>query len=137
MKKNIYLILGIVIVIAGIYFYTQQTNPNPSPASTSSAQLETFSVEQKITYSGIKPDETLQNVTIRNSQTALDTLQSTKTIETKDSSFGKFVESIDGVKGDDKNFWAFYVNGAQSQVGASSYQLKPNDKVEWKYEKIQ
>lgn len=50
---------------------------------------------------------------------------------------GWFVEAINGVKNNSfKNiFWFFYVNGQSSNVGISSYVLKPNDVISWKYEK--
>jgi hypothetical protein len=68
---------------------------------------------------------------------ALTLLQSTHKVETKDyGSTGKFVLSIDGVTPDSKHFWEFFVNGKSSNVGASSYMLKPDDKLEWKLSAI-
>lgn len=68
---------------------------------------------------------------------ALEILKSNYSIETKTfSGIGDYVVSIDGVKEDSKHFWALYVNGKQSQVGASDYKLKDGDKVEWKFEEI-
>lgn len=52
------------------------------------------------------------------------------------SGIGEMVLSIDGIKPDSRHFWAFYVNGKSSNVGASSYKLQPNDKIEWKLEEI-
>ena len=70
-------------------------------------------------------------------QTALEVLDATHQITTQDyGSMGKFVLSIDGVAPDNKHFWAFYVNGKQSNVGASFYKLLANDKIEWKLEAI-
>lgn len=74
---------------------------------------------------------------IANAKTALDLLKSSHTVKTKVyAGIGEFVESIDGVKPDSKHFWAFYVNGVSSNVGASSYNLKNNDKIEWKLSAI-
>ena len=71
-------------------------------------------------------------------KTALDLLRSGHTIETKTfSGVGEYVTSIDGKKEDTgKNFWALYVNGVQSQVGASDYKPKDKDKIVWKLEEI-
>ena len=70
-------------------------------------------------------------------KTALQGLKDLYTVQTKEYlGIGEFVESISGIKPDSKHFWAFYVNGQQSQVGASSYQMKSGDKIEWKLEEI-
>lgn len=73
-----------------------------------------------------------------NGRTALEILKEKYTVQTKEfSGIGEYVISIDGKKEDTgKNFWAFYVNGEQAQVGASSYQTKNGDKIEWKLELI-
>ena len=46
---------------------------------------------------------------------------------------GKFIEEINGVKNDKKN-WIYYVNGEKANIGISNYQIKPGDVVSWKYE---
>ncbi len=48
---------------------------------------------------------------------------------------GALVESIGNVKNDFGNnkWWQYWVNGEYANVGASSFQLKNNDSVEWKY----
>ncbi|WP_162616381.1 DUF4430 domain-containing protein [Xylanimonas allomyrinae] len=47
-----------------------------------------------------------------------------------------FVTTIGGRASDQsKNeFWAFYVNGEQAQVGAGSYVMKDGDEITWKLE---
>ena len=78
--------------------------------------------------------ETLE---LKAGQTALDLLKASHTIETKTfSGIGEYVTTIDGKKEDSKHFWALYVNGKQSQVGASDYKVKAGDKIEWKFEEI-
>ncbi|MCX6797512.1 MAG: DUF4430 domain-containing protein, partial [Candidatus Doudnabacteria bacterium] len=59
-------------------------------------------------------------------KTALQILKDKYQVDTKEyQGLGEFVTSISGIKAEDgKNFWAFYVNGKQAQVGASSYQTK-------------
>jgi len=48
---------------------------------------------------------------------------------------GFFIEEINGVKNDPAGAnWFYYVDGKLAPVGASSYKLKNNDLVEWKYE---
>ncbi len=69
--------------------------------------------------------------------TALVLLKQKYQVETKEfSGLGEFVQSINGQQAGSDNFWAMYVNGALSQVGASQYITKSNDTIEWKLEKI-
>lgn len=69
-------------------------------------------------------------------QNAFELLKAATKIEYKEYDFGVFVESINGVKGNDKFFWAFYVNGEQALAGADKTILQKGDKVEWRYEEI-
>ena len=48
---------------------------------------------------------------------------------------GFFVEEINRKKSADGYYWILLVNGVKSELGASSAQLAPGDRVEWKYEK--
>jgi hypothetical protein len=56
---------------------------------------------------------------------------------TKGEGANAFVTTIQGYEADEakKEFWAFYVNGKQSDVGAGAYATKPGDQIEWKIEK--
>ncbi|NCO12428.1 DUF4430 domain-containing protein [Candidatus Pacearchaeota archaeon] len=69
-------------------------------------------------------------------QNAFELLKDVAKIDYKEYDFGVFVESINGVKGDDKHFWAFYLNGEQAKTGADQTILQKGDKVEWRYEEI-
>ena len=48
---------------------------------------------------------------------------------------GKFIETINGIKGDGDQNWIYYVNGKKALVGVSNYKIKSGDIVSWKYEK--
>ena len=66
---------------------------------------------------------------------ALELLEQEVTIVTKDSSYGPYVDTINGTPGGtDGKYWAFYVNGQLSQVGAADYVTKAGDSIEWKFE---
>lgn len=50
------------------------------------------------------------------------------------SGLGSLVTNIGGKEnGVTDEYWQFWVNGNYSQVGASSYIVKPNDVIEWKF----
>jgi hypothetical protein len=74
----------------------------------------------------------------KDGKTAMQLLEKKHKVETKDyGEMGKFVISIDGVKATDgENFWAFFVNGQMATEGASTYQTKTGDKIEWKLEAV-
>lgn len=62
---------------------------------------------------------------------ALELLQASHQV---DVSSAGFVNAIDGVKPGDHQFWAFYVNDQQAQVGAKDYQTTGHDNIGWKLE---
>lgn len=71
-------------------------------------------------------------------KTALQLLKERYQVQTKMfAGAGEYVESISGVQPDSKHFWAFYVNGQSSMVGASEYQTKSSDRIEWRMEEIE
>ncbi len=65
-------------------------------------------------------------------QTALALLKQHANVQTKHYSFGDMVTNIDGTPGTGPKYWTLYVNGKQSQVGASAYVTKNTDTVTWK-----
>lgn len=76
------------------------------------------------------------NITFDNGTTALDLLKKTTDAKTEGVGKNAFVTQIDRVEADKevRQFWAFYVNGKQAEVGAGSYVLKDKDIIEWKLE---
>lgn len=67
-------------------------------------------------------------------QTAFELLKDNAEIEYQQYDFGVMVEGINGLKSDDQNYWALYINNNYSQVGADQVKLKAGDKVMWRYE---
>jgi hypothetical protein len=68
-------------------------------------------------------------------KTALELLKQKATVVTKDSSYGPYVDSVNGVKGGEGGkYWTFYINGKMAQVGGNAYDTKGGDKIEWKFE---
>ncbi len=49
------------------------------------------------------------------------------------SGLGYFIDSINGIKNGNGNYWAFYINGKYATVGVSSYQLSGGDNIKWRY----
>lgn len=126
MKKVLLFILILFFAVGGsVFFYNKYFSLKPQNNAT---QLS-YNVFQSI-----------GNVTTAhkttNKQTALILLQKTNNTIIKGEGTNAFVQSINGVMANPaKNqFWAFYINGKAATVGAGSYYLQPNDKIEWKIE---
>ena len=90
---------------------TKQVNSN-----TANTNVATTGV---VTYAG------------QDGKNALELLQQKHSV---DVSAQGFVNAIDGRKPGDHEFWAFYVNGKQAEVGAKEYASKSSDAIEWKLE---
>lgn len=57
------------------------------------------------------------------------------TLKTKVYDFGTFVESVGNYPSGQDKTWIYYVNQKPGDIASDKYILKPDDKVEWKYEK--
>lgn len=127
-NKTLFTTLGIVLVVGVGVMLLPRMQTTQAPEVTS-IQQETISVRQ-----------TINNKTETESQkkgsTALELLQNTAEVKMKGEGENAFVTAINGVEASEskKQFWAFYVNGKQAEVGAGTYQLKEGDAIEWKLE---
>ena len=116
-RQNLLLSVALTALLLGAGCAQQATtssdtkNATPSNAPTAPAPT--------ITYSG------------QDGKNALVLLQAHHQV---DASSQGFVNVIDGIKPSDHQFWAFYVNGKQAEVGAKDYQTKNGDAIEWKLE---
>lgn len=118
-KTSLYVIAGLLIVF-GAYLLSPLPAKNAQNATTASQ-----SQSNEISYMGVE------------GKNAMDLLKASHQVETKHYDFGDMVQSIDGIAPASDQFWAFYVNGQASQVGADAYQTKASDTISWKLDKIQ
>jgi hypothetical protein len=66
---------------------------------------------------------------------ALELLKSHVHVSTRQSSYGEYVDTIDGRQsGEDGKYWALYVNGKSSPIAAGNYVTRDGDALEWKLE---
>ncbi len=117
-RTETFIIVVIIAMFGVIYAFTQQPVKVPVTESSSLVRIEV------VEYKGL------------DGKTAMEILKSTHQVDVKSFSFGEMVETIDGVKPDDKHFWAMYVNGAFSQVGADQYVTKNSDIIKWQIDEI-
>lgn len=79
--------------------------------------------------------ENVVSFTAEPGKTVLDQLKTKATVEVKESSFGPYVDSINGkVGGTDNKYWSFYIDGQLAQVGAAEYTTTGGELIEWKFE---
>ena len=117
------MVAGIILVFWGAYFYSQQKNI-PAPDL-----IQNNRVELPLSFTATK-ETTVYDF--------MDELRSEEKINFTEKNYagmGKFIETINGVKGNGDQNWIYYVNGQKAQVGVSNYKIKPGDVVSWKYEK--
>jgi hypothetical protein len=119
MKKNIFFIVVLLLLFIGIgsFSYIQQSKQ----AVTVFQPTTIPSPKQQNTFS-YKGEAGKDALTLLKSQTKVE----------QDKS--GLVVSIAGRKADNakKEFWAFFVNGKEAEVGPASYQTKKSDKIDWK-----
>lgn len=135
MKKYFFLI-SLFVVVVSLFFILpllKKNGNNHLPAQEK--PLSKIVVFQKITTGSLSTD--FIKYTINQTTTAWQLLKQTNQIKTQGEESMVFVIEINGVAANQKNreYWAFYINEKLAAVGAGSYQLKNNDKIEWKIEK--
>ncbi|MEK6972912.1 MAG: DUF4430 domain-containing protein [archaeon] len=77
-----------------------------------------------------------QNISVQKGKTALQALQETALVETKEYSFGKFITGISGINSTSSEYWSFYINGEYAQVGADSYVIESPVELTFKLESL-
>ena len=93
------------------------------PAQHSASQQQPPERSDVVSYKGV------------NDKTALELLKEVAQVETKDSSYGVYVDTINGIKGGtDGKYWTFYVNGSMATTGADAYKTKDGEVIEWKFQ---
>ncbi|MBI2621436.1 MAG: DUF4430 domain-containing protein [Candidatus Levybacteria bacterium] len=120
-RAKIYLLAAVVFILIfnvffGLFLMQRNTKPESEIKPTVAIQNNIFS------YKG------------EDGKDALTILK--EKIRVEESSSG-LVISINNRKAeeDNKEFWAFYVNGKMAEVGPSDYQTKDGDLIEWKIQK--
>ncbi len=127
-NKTLFTVLGIVLLLGVGVMLLPKIQTTQAPEVTS-IQEKVISVKQTI-------NNKTETVSQKKEATALELLQSTAKVKMKGEGENAFVTVINGIEASEskKQFWAFYVNGKQAEVGAGSYILQDGDKIEWKLE---
>lgn len=113
---NAVAIVAVVIIVAFVAYLASGKNSSTSPTPVKSVPTINYDCNAN--------------------QNALALLKEKNTIETQDSSYGVFVDSINAQTNTDDSFWIFYVNGEMGMVAPDKYTCKDGDKIEWRFEKV-
>jgi hypothetical protein len=130
MNKKIMLIAAGVLVVGAVAtgLVVRMNNAGATKtAQTQTTATPTPSVAAKtLSYDGVEGKTALELLKTKDSSAV-----------TKGEGTNAYVTTINGYTASDTNkeFWALYVNGKQSEVGAGSYVTKSGDKIEWRIEK--
>lgn len=133
------LLLFVILMGSSVFFLAGcQISDRLSPQNSPLLVKPTTQVtDDSSAQPNIVTAEKLELHALEDGQTALDLLKANAELETKQYDFGVFIESVNGLKGDGKHFWALYVNDVKSQTGADSTILKKGDVAKWVWEEIQ
>jgi hypothetical protein len=123
-RLEIFIIVSIIAGVGIIYAFTQKPVLAPTTTNQSVNTSPTPAVPSAIEYNGV------------DGKNALELLKASHNVEVNHYSFGDLVTGIDGVMPDANHFWAMYVNGEFSQVGASQYITKSPDTIKWQIDPV-
>lgn len=125
--RSLLIISAVLLVLIGGYIYKSKLEVNKN---NQVKQLNVAYIKFTNQKDFIKQE-------FATGENALDLTKKIATVVTNGEGENAYVTTINGkeAKSANKEFWAFYVNGVSSRVGAGSYQLKNSDKIEWKIER--
>lgn len=137
MKKTAGPIIALLILIffGVIAFNLNNTSQPKVKGAATQKTIQKITVQEKIT-DNTGTTKTIEKQTIDAGTTALQLLQNTTAVKIEGEGKNAFVVEINGRIADKskREFWAFYVNSKQAELGAGSYIIKDNDSIEWKIE---
>jgi hypothetical protein len=140
-KKNIYIIIGAVIIIAAGAWLAVSCGFLKSGAEKTAVVQEKLEKDVVLAISGGKIQPVTFKMNFIKGMTAFDLLKSGTdeldlSLKTKAYDIGIMVAAIgDTENGKDGKYWMYYVNGEMPMVSADKKELKAGDKVEFKFEK--
>ncbi len=123
---------------------TSSSPTNKKPAAKNKDENKIFvNCQQNCLNSKIKIAETTYNLQLTATTTAYNAmllLQQNASLDFKSKDYGSLgflIEEINGIKNGQQNkYWVYYINDESAKVGISSYIIRSNDIITWKYIKI-
>lgn len=122
--KKIAPVVIVIALIGGFSWYAVDANKNEAPKSPAVETTATPTQVRELSYQG------------EDGKNALTLLKEKYVVQTKSTSFGEMVESINGLAADSSNYWSFSINGTEAMVGADAYEAKSTDTLGWTYKAL-
>jgi hypothetical protein len=116
--RQAFVIGAILLVLIGLGALASQVAQNHSPTTTSPSST----VTKTITYKG------------EDGKTVIELLERDHRVEKRDSEYGTFVTTIDGIAQTDNSFWLYYIDGQAATVAGDKAVTKNGQTIEWRYE---
>lgn len=145
-KRAFFSVLAVLLLAAGVGCASTDTSITADSGETRPADGVTASTDiqelQATIIVDLLGDTTEYPIAVKVGGTVIDGMVmaaeelSLEYTTVTDPSFGEYVDSIAGTAGDSEGFWALYVNGESSTVGAASYEIQEGDTITWSYEEI-
>ena len=141
-KINIFLLIGglAILMVVGFLVFIDKIVPSDSQEKIEISQPEAKEKVSLIIDYGEEEADSFHS-DFKEEMTAFDLLkektdESGLVLKTKTYDIGIFIEAIgDKENGQDGKYWLYYINEEMSMVSADNQELKPGDKVEFKFEK--
>ncbi len=135
MKKITLIILvvfSLLFAFWGFHKLFPKNNFQAGKQKTQTVSPKKIVVFQRIILSS-QNQKSFDKIAIEKGITALDLLRKKAVVKAQGKGKNAFVLEINNLKAkkEKKEYWAFYVNGKPSSVGAGAYKLKPNDQITW------
>lgn len=70
----------------------------------------------------------------QDNKNVLELLKANHEVQSVDSSYGTYVQAIDGINSTETSVWLYYINDEPGLEAADKAVTKTGDKVEWRYE---
>ena len=150
MKKNIYIIvgLGIIIIVGSWLLFSNNSSQlgveereNSNVLKTAKSKAVEAEKKAKLTINDGEKEPKTFEVEFVEGETAFDLLKNkteelNMVLKTKTYDIGIMIEAIgDKENGQGGKYWLYYINGEMPMVSADKKIIKPGDKVEFKFEK--
>lgn len=111
------------VVVFGTMIGVRVGQPPEPQREAQAQQADTAKKPKEISY------------TVTKGENILDRLKEEAQVVTKDSDYGKYVDTIDGVKGGtDGKYWSYYIDGKVATQGVDAYKVQGGEVVTWKFE---
>ena len=135
---RIFLTISLVLTISlGLSGCSLTSNTQPETTTTVSAPADILQQTEEKESVGRPAEAEYSYVASVSGQTALDLLKQNAEVQSKEFEFGTFIEGINGVLGDEKQYWAFYVNREFATEAADKTVLSEGDIATFRLEAVE